>query len=161
MYSAAMSLIFGAAGLFTAKRMAQRSRARLALFWASVTAVQLVEAAVLLTPASCASSKRLATALHMTLVIVLTFQPLLYARFVAQRSRERATLLYLHWAVSAMLRASATVGYLSSGTTHDLFAPERALRPYGVPTLCMHRGPTGFLKWNTGFISGSSPFLPP
>ena len=68
-----------------------------------------------------------------------------------------ARLLYVHWAVSMLLRIVAIAGYLRDGVTHDLFVP--GLEPVRVD-LCVAPGPSGHLAWNHGFINAKYPFLP-
>ena len=120
--------------------------------------LQLVELAIHLTLDRCAAEPRLALALHIALLASLLLQPLCYAWFVEeQRGKELARYLYLHWAMSMLLRGLAVYGYLKDGVTHDLFVP--GLAPERT-NLCIGLGAGGHLAWNHGFINSRYPFLP-
>tara|TARA_B110001452_G_scaffold252199_1_gene241885 strand:- start:1282 stop:1977 length:696 start_codon:yes stop_codon:yes gene_type:complete len=155
-FSATASLVTGLVGLCTA-RLACGWSVRFAAFWAVVSSMQFVELAIHLTQDSCAADSRLALTLHLLLLSSLLAQSLVYAWFVAERSADAARLLYVHWAVSMLLRAVAIAGYLREGVTHDLFVP--GLMPERTD-LCVGLGSGGHLAWNHGFINAKFPFLP-
>ena len=158
-FSATASLLTGFVGLATALLASRWSR-RFALFWSTVSSMQFVELAIHLTLELCAESKALALTLHLCLLGSLLAQPLAYAWFVAERSAERAKLLYVHWAVAMAMRLAGIAAYLREGVTHDLFLPEHGLLPRDGSTLCISRGVGGHLAWNHGFINAAHPFLP-
>jgi len=158
-FSATASVCTGLVGLATAMLTTRWSR-RFAVFWVVVTSMQFVEAAIHLTLEHCAENKTLAVTLHLCLMTSLLLQPLAYARFVAERSAERAKLLYAHWVAAMLLRIIGIVAYLREGVTHDLFLPENGLVPRDGSTLCISRGVNGHLAWNHGFANAAHPFLP-
>ena len=121
-FSSSASALTGLVGVVTAA-LASRWSARFALFWVVVSSMQFVELAIHLTLERCAADLQLALTLHLLLLGSLLAQPLCYAWFVAERSREVARLLYVHFAASMLLRFVAIGGYLRDGVTHDLFVP--------------------------------------
>ena len=155
-FSSSASALTGLVGVVTAA-LASRWSARFALFWVVVSSMQFVELAIHLTLERCAADPQLALTLHLLLLGSLLAQPLCYAWFVAERSREVARLLYVHFAASMLLRFVAIGGYLRDGVTHDLFVP--GLAPERTD-LCVGLGPGGHLAWNHGFINARYPFLP-
>ena len=151
-FSAAASLFTGLVGLTTALLASRWSR-RFALFWVTVSSMQFVELAIHLTLERCAESEGLALTLHLCLLGSLLVQPLAYAWFVAERSAERAKLLYVHWLVAMAMRLAGIAAYLREGVTHDLFLPENGLLPRDGSTLCISRGVGGHLRGMRGTTS--------